>query len=246
MSRRFLLFVLLCAAVTAGDALSAAEKEGRNPKKARGAGAAGEVQTLGLVLFDGFETLDACGPLEMWGSLKSKVRVVTVAKTKGEVASAQGPKMVAEFGFDDCPPLDLLLVPGGRAAFDVAKDETTLNWIRERSKQAELTMSVCNGASILAAAGLLDDRPATTNKAYWKQSTAPGPNVKWVRKARWVDDGDIVTSSGVSAGIDMTLHVIARLYGAPIAERLANETEYEWHRDPTWDPFAELHDDRAH
>src|SRR5438309_498904 len=83
----------------------------------------------------------------------------------------------------------------------------TLARPRKRPKRAELTMSVCNGASILAGAGLLDGRPATTNKAYWNESIAPGPHVKWVRHARWVDDGDIVTSSGVSAGIDMTLHV---------------------------------------
>src|SRR6188768_34830 len=101
-------------------------------------------------------------------------------------------------------------------------------------------MSVCNGASILAASGLLDGRPATTNKAYWTSSTAPGPKVNWVRKARWVDDGNIVTSSGVSAGMDMTLHVISRLFGMETAERLANATEYEWHRDPDWDPFADL------
>jgi transcriptional regulator GlxA family with amidase domain len=71
-------------------------------------------------------------------------------------------------------------------------------------------------------------------------ATASGPQVKWVRRARWVDDGNIVTSSGVSAGIDMALHVIARLFGEPRAERIANETEYEWHRDPSWDPFADL------
>jgi transcriptional regulator GlxA family with amidase domain len=102
-------------------------------------------------------------------------------------------------------------------------------------------MSVCNGASLLAAAGLLDGRPATTNKAYWDLATAPGPKVKWVTRARWVDDGKIVTSSGVSAGMDMTLHVIERLFGSKAAEGLAQGTEYEWHRDPKWDPFAEVH-----
>ncbi len=102
-------------------------------------------------------------------------------------------------------------------------------------------MSVCNGATILAASGLLDGRKATTNKAYWGLATGPGKNVDWVKQARWVDDGDVVTSSGVSAGMDMSLHVIARLYGDAIATRLANMTEYDWHRDPTWDPFAKLH-----
>jgi transcriptional regulator GlxA family with amidase domain len=99
-------------------------------------------------------------------------------------------------------------------------------------------MSVCNGASLLAATGLLDGRPATTNKAYWTQATKPGPNVNWVRQARWIDDGTIVTSSGVTAGIDMTLHIVARLYGQPVAQPAANKIEHIWHQDPKHDPFA--------
>jgi transcriptional regulator GlxA family with amidase domain len=197
-------------------------------------------RTLGVLLFPGFEMLDASGPMEMWGNMGNKVRMVPVAAVKGPVASAQGVKMVAEYDFADCPPLDLVLVPGGISAFKVLREEAVLKWLRAVSAKAEITMSVCNGASILAAAGLLDGRRATTNKAFWTDSTAPGPKVIWVRKARWVDDGNMVTSSGVSAGIDMTLHVIARLYGLRVAERLAQVTEYEWHRDPDWDPFADL------
>lgn len=197
-------------------------------------------RTLGILVFSGFELLDAFGPLEMWGNLRNQVKVVTVAREKGEVPSNQGPKAVAQFGFSDCPPLDLLLVPGGFGVKAVIEDQDALEWVRARSAKAEITMSVCNGASILAAAGLLDGRAATTNKAYWDSSIAPGPKVKWVRHARWVDDGNMVTSSGVSAGIDMTLHVVERLFGKAKAERLAAETEYEWHRDPSWDPFSEM------
>ncbi len=102
-------------------------------------------------------------------------------------------------------------------------------------------MSVCNAASILAAAGLLDGQRATINKAYWALATAPGPKVQWIRHARWVESGKFVTSSGVSAGIDMSLSAIARLFGRPAATSPANGTEYEWHEDPAWDPFAELH-----
>jgi len=197
-------------------------------------------RTLGVLLFPGFEMLDACGPMEMWGNMKGQIQMITVASTKGAVASAQGPQMIAEHSFDDCPKLDLLLVPGGFGAFEALKNTATLDWLRSRSAQAEITMSVCNGASILAAAGLLDGRKATTNKAFWTLATKPGPKVQWVRKARWVDDGNLVTSSGVSAGMDMTLHVISRLYGGKRAEALARTTEYEWHRDPSWDPFADL------
>ncbi|UFS71904.1 DJ-1/PfpI family protein [Geomonas sp. RF6] len=195
-------------------------------------------KTLGVLLFPRFEMLDAYGPMELWGNLKEKVQVITVATQAGAVASNQGPRTVADYGFDDAPQIDLLLIPGGMGAFDLVNDQKTLEWLRTRAKKAEIVMSVCNGASLLAAAGILDGRPATTNKMFWKSSTGPGPKVKWVKNARWVDDGTIVTSSGISAGIDMSLAVIARLYGKDVAEWLARATEYEPHRDPSWDPFA--------
>jgi transcriptional regulator GlxA family with amidase domain len=213
-----------------------------NPRPVAAAeGPARKVRTLGILVFPGFELLDAYGPLEMWGNLKGEVKVIVVAREKGEITSAQGPKTVAEYGFKDCPKLDLVLIPGGFGVRPLLKDAATLDWLRERFAQSEITMSVCNGASLLAAAGLLDGRPATTNKAYWEMATEPGPKVNWVKRARWVDDGNIVTSSGVSAGMDMTLHVIERLFGSKAAEGLAKGTEYEWHRDPKWDPFAEVH-----
>lgn len=238
--RPFLL-LLLIPALIATD-IAAAEKGKRAKDRAVTRDIPqGKVRALGVLLFPGFETLDACGPVQIWGNLKNQIHVVTVAQQKGEVPSQQGPKMVADYDFDDCPPLDLVLIPGGFGVGKVLKDPMTLEWLRMVSPKAEITMSVCNGASILAATGLLDGRPATTNKAYWSFATRSGPKVKWVTKARWVDDGNIVTSSGVSAGIDMSLHVAGRLFGLEVAEALANESEYEWHRDTTWDPFAKLH-----
>jgi transcriptional regulator GlxA family with amidase domain len=195
-------------------------------------------RTLGILLFPGFEMLDAYGPMELWGNLKDHVHLATIAATKGEVASNQGPKTVADYDYDDAPPIDLILVPGGMGILELLKDSTTLEWLRTRAKTAEIVMSVCNGSSLLAAAGILDGRPATTNKMFWMMATEPGPKVKWVKKARWVDDGSVVTSSGVSAGIDMSLAVIGRLFGEEIASWLERLIEYEPHRDPSWDPFA--------
>jgi transcriptional regulator GlxA family with amidase domain len=230
MKRTRLFAIATLGLLTLASLADAAEKQQR---------------TLGVLLFPGVEMLDACGPMEMWGNLKGQIEIVTVAKTKGAVKTIQGPELVAAHDFTDCPQLDLLLVPGGQGAFQELKDAATLDWIRARAAQAEITMSVCNGASILAAAGLLDGRKATTNKAYWTLSTAPGPKVDWVRKARWVDDGNIVTSSGVSAGLDMSLHVIARLFSEKKAQMIARQTEYDWHRDPAWDPFADLPEMKA-
>lgn len=195
-------------------------------------------QTLGVLLFPGFELLDAAGPLEVWGNLKDRVRIVTIAATRGSVTSSQGISLIAEYDFQSAPEIDLLLVPGGFGVRKLLNDPTTTEWLKNSSARAQLTMSVCNGASLLAAAGLLDGRPATTNKAYWNQATKPGPKVKWIRSARWVDDGNIVTSSGVTAGIDMTLHVVSRLYGKPSALSAAHQIEHIWHQDPSDDPFA--------
>jgi transcriptional regulator GlxA family with amidase domain len=200
--------------------------------------AQGKIRTLGVLLFPGFELLDAYGPMELWGNLRNKVKIVTIATNRGEIASTQGPKTIADYGYNDAPHLDLILVPGGMGILQFLKDTATLEWLRERAGKAEIVMSVCNGASLLAAAGILDGRTATTNKMLWKMATEPGPKVRWVKKARWVDDGTIVTASGVSAGMDMSLAVITRLYGKEVAEWLARLTEYEPHSDPDWDPFA--------
>ncbi len=195
-------------------------------------------KTLGVLLFPGFELLDAAGPLEVWGNLKNRVTIVTLAPEKGPVTSSQGITLIADHTLTDTPSLDLLLVPGGFGVRKLLKDPATLNWLKTTATRTPLTMSVCNGASLLAATGLLDGRPATTNKAYWTQATKPGPKVNWIRQARWVDAGSIVTSSGVTAGIDMTLHIVSRLYGLPTAQAAANEIEHTWHQDPKNDPFA--------
>jgi transcriptional regulator GlxA family with amidase domain len=99
---------------------------------------------------------------------------------------------------------------------------------------------VCTGAALYAKAGLLDGRRATTNKQFFAVTCASGPNTKWVEEARWVEDGPMVTSSGVSAGMDMSLAVIAKLWGRPVAEQIGALTEYEWQTDAARDPFAKF------
>ena len=195
-------------------------------------------RTLGIVLYPKFELLDVYGPAEIFGNLGPRLKIVMAAQTAGPIASAQGPQVVADVGFEDCPELDLLLVPGGFGTFSELNNQGLLDWLKARAAKAEITMSVCSGSALLAKAGLLDGRRATSNKRYFKFATDQGPKVEWVREARWVDDGDRVTSSGVSAGIDMALAVVERLYGTKTAESIADGTEYQWHRDATSDPFA--------
>jgi len=193
--------------------------------------------TLGAIFYEGFELLDVYGPLEMFGSIGPELRIVTVAQKAGPVTSTQGPKTLAQYGFDDCPALDLILLPGGVGTLAELQNQAMLAFLRQRSATAQVTMSVCSGSAILAKAGLLDGCRATSNKQFFSLATAQSEKVQWIKQARWVEDGNMVTSSGVSAGIDMALAVIARLYGQDRAEQIAAWTEYEWHQDASWDPF---------
>jgi putative intracellular protease/amidase len=194
--------------------------------------------TLGAVFYEAFELLDMYGPLEMFGSVGPELRIVTIAEQAGPIASFQGPRTLAEYGFDDCPPLDLILLPGGMGTLTELTNERLLQFLRQRSARAQATLSVCSGSAILAKAGLLDGRKATSNKQYFSLATSQSDAVDWIEEARWVDEGAFVTSSGVSAGMDMALAVIARIFGNERAEQIAIDTEYEWHRDPSWDPFV--------
>jgi transcriptional regulator GlxA family with amidase domain len=198
-------------------------------------------RTLGALLFQDFEVLDLFGPLEMFGNMPGQIEVVTVAERAGPVRSAQGPRVQADHGLSDCPRLDLLLIPGGIGTRAEVENARLTSWLRERAGQVEVMMTVCTGTSLLAQAGLLDGRRATTNKMFFSWPETTWPAVHWVREARWVEDGKFWTSSGVSAGIDMALAVVARLADQQTADFLATATEYEWHRDAGWDPFARVH-----
>jgi len=200
-----------------------------------------QTRTLGVLLYPDFELLDVFGPVEMFGNMQGRVAVTMVAETSGRVRSAQGPAAVAECGFDDCPHLDLILVPGGVGTRAQVDDERCVAWLRDRAREAEVVMTVCTGTGILAQTGLIDGRRATTNKMLFRWLEETWPKVRWVREARWVEDGKFVTSSGVSAGMDMALAVIQRLAGTQTSEMLALGTEYDWHRDASWDPFAKAH-----
>ena len=193
--------------------------------------------TLGAILYKGFELLDLYGPLEMFGNLKPQVEILTVAESVGPVASFQGPQSIADFDYQTCPALDLILVPGGFGTIQELENQVILSFLKERVPSAHVTMSVCSGSWLLAKAGLLDGRRATSNKFYFKMATQQSNRVQWVSEARWVEDGSVFTSSGVSAGMDMSLAVIASLFGEDKANEIANYTEYVWHKDPEEDPF---------
>jgi putative intracellular protease/amidase len=194
--------------------------------------------TLGIVLFDGFEILDVFGPAEMFGMYPETFEIRLVAEQGGEVASAQGPRSVVDHSFSDDIRYDVLLVPGGRGTRREINNQMMLDWLIDRSATARYVTSVCTGSAVLAKAGILDGIRATSNKMSFEWVMSQGPNVKWVHEARWVEDGIFFTSSGVSAGMDMTLAFIDGILGREAAVKAAFRAEYDWHMDPAWDPFA--------
>jgi transcriptional regulator GlxA family with amidase domain len=199
------------------------------------------MKRLGVVLYPDFELLDVFGPVEMFGNLLGDVEVTMIGERAGTVRSAQGPSVVTEHGFGDCPRLDMFLVPGGMGTRVEVENPKILEFLTARAAEVDVAMTVCTGTALLARAGLLDGRRATTNKMFFQWVAEQGPKVHWVKEARWVEDGKFVTSSGVSAGMDMALGVIARLKGPDVSHTLAVATEYDWHQDASWDPFAKIH-----
>lgn len=195
------------------------------------------LKILGILLFPDFETLDVFGPLEMFGMLPDTLQVVLISQYQGLVQSTHGQKIQTDFGWDDAPHLDYMLIPGGMGTRREVNNQPLLNWIKAKSDQTDITLSVCTGAALLAKAGVLDGHKATTNKLAFNWVMEQGPQVHWIKQARWVDDGHVVTSSGISAGIDMSLYVIARLFGTEVRDDIAKRAEYTLNTDPSIDPF---------
>lgn len=196
------------------------------------------MRTLAAVIFPGFELLDLFGPLEMFGMFPGEFRISLTAETERPVASAQGPRSVVDRSLARCGPIDILLVPGGPGTRAQVDNPRLVRWLGERAADADRVLSVCTGSALLARSGVLDGRKATTNKAAFDWVAGQRPAVHWQRRARWVEHDRFVTSSGVSAGIDMSLAVIADLLGKDQADEAARAAEYQWRSDPADDPFA--------
>lgn len=197
-----------------------------------------EPLSIGVLLFDRFELLDVCGPLEMFGVLPGSFAIQIVAAQRGVVASTQGPRIEVDMALAEAERFDILFIPGGIGTRREVEKSELLDWIRTQAGRADHVATVCTGSGLLAATGALDGHRATSNKRAFEWVRSQGPKVDWVAQARWVRDGKFITSGGVAAGIDMTLGLIAELLGENVAIQVAKGTEYDWHRDPSWDPFA--------
>ncbi|MBM4406921.1 MAG: DJ-1/PfpI family protein [Chloroflexi bacterium] len=199
-------------------------------------------KVVGLFLFEQFELLDAFGPMQMLAAASKSFQVRLLGPSLAPVTSAvgmtAGPRVLPDAVWETSEQLHVILVPGGRGTRTEVSNQRLLHGLKAHTTKAELMTSVCTGAALLAKAGLLDGKRATSNKLAFKWVTEQGPKTTWVPQARWVHDGNVITSGGVAAGIDMALGIIAQYRGQEAAHKLATAMEYEWHNDPAWDPFA--------
>lgn len=183
---------------------------------------------VGIVLFDGVQIIDFAAPYEVFG--QARFGVATVSPDGKPVTTAMGLAVTPDHGFADAPAFDVLLVPGGDI-HAAAADPAVLEFVRTRTKAARHVLSVCTGAEILAAAGLLDGLRATTFYPALDRLAASYPKIEVVGDQRWVDNGKVITSAGLSSGIDAALHVVARLRGEDVARTTALHLEYDWRPD---------------
>ena len=193
------------------------------------------------ILFSNFETLDVFGPIEILGRLKGHFVPQFYSQNGGIIISSQNEpvitKPVSEFNSTDY----ILLIPGGHGTRDLVQDNTIIDTLASLAKNARYILTVCTGSILFSKTGLLNGKRATSNKRAFHWTKTESPDVIWIKKARCIKDGTIYSSSGVSAGMDMTLGFISDVLGYDIAKQLGMEIEYDWKEDSLWDPFSEIY-----
>lgn len=201
-----------------------------------------EPLNVGILIFDDAEVLDFCGPFEVFSVTRllgvdsndetfKPFAVFTIAEQSRTVKAVGGLRVEPHFTIENHPPIDILVVPGGMGTRREMHNTALVDWIRKVSGETRLTTSVCTGSFMLGQAGLLDGHHATTHWLSLDRMQQTFPQVTVVRETRWVDEGDLVTSAGISAGIDMSLHVVERLFGREVAENTARQMEYAWNEN---------------
>lgn len=195
-------------------------------------------RTIGIFVFDDVEVLDFTGPYEVF-TCAARVhaglapgtpppfKVLTIGRRAAMLRARAGLSVFPEAAFDDAPAIDVLIVPGGVVAAELDKPDV-IAWIAGMAGRCELLASVCTGAMLLAQAGLLNGKDATTHWGDIEQLRQMFPQVRVRADRRWIDEGKVVSSGGISAGIDMSLYLVERLAGRELALRTARQMEYNW------------------
>jgi len=192
----------------------------------------------GILLFDDFETLDVFGPVEILGRIKDHYRVNFYSEKGSIIRNHHGIAIQTVKLEQIWKGTDIFLIPGGPGTRAEVTNQSLLEEIRKISEASRYVLTVCTGSALLACTGLLEGRKATSNKKAFDWVSTFGKDVQWMREARWTADGKYYTSSGVSAGMDMTFGFLSDRHGVDFARHIAYEMEYQWQEDSTLDPFV--------
>ncbi|PEC82337.1 AraC family transcriptional regulator [Bacillus cereus] len=187
---------------------------------------------VGIFLFNDVEVLDFAGPFEVFSVTEvheeKPFTVYTVSQNGEMITARNGLKVKPDYSAEDLPPVDILIIPGGKGVREnEVKNDIIINWVRQQMKEVKLMTSVCTGALLLAKAGLLEGLKATTHWASIQTFKKDFPNVEVMENVKFVDEGHIITSAGISAGINMSFHIVKNLLGVEIAEETAKSMEYD-------------------
>ncbi len=193
---------------------------------------------VAVLLFEEFETLDVFGPVELFGRLKNEYSTRFYSLSGGNISNSHGVTLFTNKLEEIKTGTDIFLIPGGYGTRKEVANEPLIKLIREISSSSRYVLTVCTGTALLARTGLLDFKKATTNKIAFDWVMTQGEKVHWIQKARWVVHGNFYTSSGVSAGMDMTLGFLKDLHGIDFARQVAHQIEYQWTEDSTNDIFC--------
>ena len=199
-----------------------------------------ERKRVAILIFDGVQIIDYTGPYEVFG--QAGCNVYTVAARPDPITTSMGMKVVPSYTLENSPAPNVIIIPGGEVA-DSQNDPKVIKWIQDNSRQAEYVLSVCNGAFILAKTGLLDGLSATTFYDLIDGLAALAPKTKVVTDQRYVDNGKIITTAGISSGIDGSLYLVSKMMGKARAQMCALNMEYRWQPDSTYAraSFADIH-----
>lgn len=193
---------------------------------------------VAILLFNGFETLDVFGPVEILGRLPDRFQLSYYSLTGGIITSTQGVEISTRAIGEITLPLHILLIPEGKGTRSEINNKELIYEINRLADSSDYVLTVCTGSALLAKTPLLNGRTATSNKRAFDWVMSVNTQVNWKRKARWTVDDKYYTSSGISAGMDMTLAFVKDMLNAESARQVAREMEYEWNDNPENDKFS--------
>ncbi|MDD7794102.1 DJ-1/PfpI family protein [Clostridium sp. 'White wine YQ'] len=197
---------------------------------------------INILMFDEFETLDVFGPVEIFGKMPEVFELNFISLNGGIISNSHGVRIETNIYEEASSTEEILFIPGGAGTREEVRDKDFIHLIEDIATKAKYILTVCTGSALLAKTEILNNRKATTNKKAFNWVTEQNEKVLWIKQARWVKDGNIYTSAGVSAGMDLALGFIEDIFSKDQALDISQRIEYLWNGDREYDPFSSLYD----